>query len=230
MKALDAFQDVEKKMELLNARIDRATRAPLARIDQYFNDSVARYREAVDRALPQSQTSFERFQEATAGLDRHQFNRVSRVLDGWLSQAPIDEAHSFQAHSFQAHSFPGPFFAWISRRRQLSSFELYLRRAHEHPAVARGHSGRRLWFEEWRQVLLLAVADGFSFGRIRAAAHGSSPPRRRHASPWPRPPQQTAVRHRFAERLHHTIFTHGPTPGPLPSRPVNGGGSLAPTG
>ena len=220
MKAVNSIQGVVQQVNSITERIDRATRSPLARFDRYINGPLVRYQETSNRLL-RPQDPFERFQQTTAGLDRHQFTRVTRILEGWQGPVPAPQTEG-----------PRPllerFIAWVNRRRRPNPFELYLCRAHEHPAVARRGSGRRLWFEEWRRAVLLAVADGFSVRDLRAAAQGVSPPRRRRGDSL-RPRQQTAGRC-FEERLRHTIFTHGPTPRPLPSRLVHGDGSLVPTG
>jgi hypothetical protein len=218
-KAAEAAQRFARRIDTVTARLDRATRSSFA---QGIDGPLVRYQETVNRAFRDNQDSFERFQQATANLDRHQFNRVNRVLDGWQSQGPIQGA--------EATCSPlGAFVAQVCRRRRgPDPFELYLRRAHEHPAVARRRGGRRLWFAEWCRAALLAVADGASFLRLRAAPRGVSPPRRRPAPP--RPQRAAAIRHRFEQRLRHTIHTHGPTPGLLPSCPIHGGRPPAPTG
>jgi hypothetical protein len=220
-KAVEVVQRIAKQVDTVTARLDRATHSHFAHVEQGINGPPARYQETVNRAFRNSQTSFERFQQATAALDRHQLNRVSRVLDGWQSQRPIQRTQT-------TRSPLGLFVAQFKRRCQLDPFELYLRRAHEHPAVARRRGGTRLWFAEWRRAALLAVADGASFLRLRAASRGASPPRRRRASPRPR--RGAAIRHRFEQRLRHTIYTHGPTSEPLPNCPIHGGGPPAPIG
>lgn len=219
MRAVNSAQRVARQINAVTERIDRATRSPLARFDQFLNGPLVRCQETSDRVLRLNQTSLQRFQQTTEALDRHQSTRVTRILEGW--QAPPIQPRASRTPLER-------FVAWINRRRRLDSFELYLRRAHEHPAVARRGGGRRLWFEEWRRAALLAIANGFSLRELYAAARGASAPRRRrHSSP--RPLQQTTIRP-FEERLRHSIFTHGPTPGLLPSRRVHGDGPLVPTG
>ncbi len=222
MKAFQTVQQVARQLNSVNEQIERAAQSPLARLNDYIAGPLSRYEETVDRVLRQQQTSFDSFQRATASLDRHQFNRVNQVLDGW--QSPIAPNPALVGTSPLKR-----FVAWVNRRRRPDSFQLYLRRAHEHPAIARGRGGRRLWFEVWRRAALLALADGISFNRLRTAASGLPPPRPRLALPRPR--RQSTIRHRFQMRLHHTIVPHGPTPGSLPSHVLfKGGGLLAPIG
>jgi hypothetical protein len=220
MKAFSAAQRVVRQIESVAGRIDRSAESPLARMNRFIDGPLTQYSETVARVRRQNQTSLERYKRATAGLDRHQFNRASRVLDAWQPQAAAARA----PRSAFERRFPG-----IFRRRQPDAFELYLRRAHEHPAVARRGGGKRRWFEEWRRIALLAVADGYDFGRLRAAAHGVSPPRRRR-DVLPRPQQRKAGLRRFEERLRHSIYPNGPTPGPLSRCPIQGGGLPVSTG
>ncbi|MFL5898942.1 MAG: hypothetical protein ACJ76D_10875 [Solirubrobacterales bacterium] len=220
MKAVNSVQRAAGQVNSVMERVDRLTKGPLARIVQVVDGPLARWEENSGLLL-QQESSLRRFQRITKDLDRHQYTRVTRILEGWSGPAPAPQP-SGDLSPLEW------FIAWVNRRRRPSAFELYLRRAHEHPAVARRDGGRRLWFEEWRRAVLLAMADGVGLEDLRAAAHAISPPhRRRGGSPPPR--QQTAGRC-FQERLRHAIFTHGPTRGPRPSRPVEGDGPLVPIG
>jgi hypothetical protein len=216
MKAVNSAQRVAQQVNSMMERVDRLTGGPWVRIEQIVARPLARWEEASGRLL-QQETSVKRLQRITGDLDRHQYTRVTRILEGWSGPIPAPEPSG----NLSALKW---FVTWVNRRRRPSAFELYLRRAHEHPAVVRRDGGRRLWFEEWRGAVLLAMMEGVGLDDLRAAAHGISPPRRRRGGS-PRPRQQTAGRC-FQERLRHAIFTHGPTRGPRLNRPVEGDGPL----
>jgi hypothetical protein len=216
-KAVEAGRRVMRQVESVTERIDRSAQSPLDRMNRFIDGPLARYTQTVARARRQNQASLESYRRATAALDRHQLNRAVRVLEDWQAQAAAARA----PRSTLERLFPS-----IYRRRQLDPFELYLRRAHEHPAVARRRGGKREWFEGWRRFALIAVADGFDCFRLRAAAPGTSPPRRR-SSPLPRPRRAPVGLRRFADRLRHSIYPNGPSPGSPLRDPVNGGGLLA---
>jgi hypothetical protein len=214
MKAFNSVQQAAQQVNSVVERIDQVARGPLDHIEQIVVRPVARWEKTSNRLL-QQEASIKRFQRIMGDLDRHQHARVSQILEGWSGPVPVPRPSGDRSAIER-------FIAWVNRRRRPRAFELYLRRAHEQPAVARRDGGRRLWFEEWRRVVLLAIGDGVGLDDLRAAAHDISPPRRRRSG-LPRRPQQQDGGHCFQERLRHAIFTHGPTWGLRPSRPVKGG-------
>jgi hypothetical protein len=186
-------------------------------------DSVGRqWQASAAQTVHRHEASLERFRTATAGLDRHQYAEANHLLDSWA-------ATQEQAQPWALWSPIFDIVEWIRNRRRPDQFALELRRAHEHPAAFRkSWAAGRFWFEDWREALFAALSAGIGLDQLRSEARGISPPSRRGVVV--RAPRQDAPRRPLAERLRHSIFTHGPTPGASPIYPVIGDGLKAPIG
>jgi hypothetical protein len=177
-------------------KVDRLLDSSRKTYEQIATSGHARYLKRLDEQM----TSFER---ATANLDRHQLSRVNAVLAGF--DPPDDQARP-------PRTLWALFLNLFTTRRRVDPFEEYLRRAHEHPAVARKAGGVRSWFASWRSCALEMLAAGLSSVGLEAIVRATSPPpaaRRIAGSPSPDP----VIQHSFRERLLHVIEPHGPTAG-----------------
>ena len=203
-------QEVRKVLERVEEARSEARRWALRfsdRYDRFTEESRARYEDRVRYAqhlrsqrLNNSVASFER---ATANLERHQLNRLNRVVEDYDL-----------ARNYEALSLWGRFLTFISIRRWNTPFEEHLRRAHEHPAVTRKDGGVRSWYEEWLSYALLVIEHGLAPDRFAAIVRTKSSLKRRRGAI--RPPRYCQlVHHRFRERLLHVVEPHGPTVGPF---------------
>jgi hypothetical protein len=224
------FQEVKRTMERIERAKAEARRFDLRleeankRIDRWVEEQRASY----ERAMERWEAGFARYQKriddqvrdferATADLDRYQLNRVNRVV------SDFDAGHETTPKSL---SLWGLFLAVIAGRRRTDPFEEYLRRAHEHPAIARRNGGTRSWFREWRKYALLVLEAGLAPRRFVEVMRSTSPPRRRPGRLRASRPG-SVVPHDFRERLLHVIEPHGPTAGSLPRHRALEAGLLA---